>query len=68
MVHGTDENRVGLCLTCRHARVVESGRGSTFYLCRRSESDSRFVKYPPLPVRTCIGHEPKTESRAYEED
>jgi hypothetical protein len=62
VARGTDEVRVGLCLTCRHARVVESGRGSIFYLCRRSETDSRFVKYPPLPVRTCVGYEPKLET------
>ena len=62
MARGTEHDRVGLCHSCRHARVVQSARGSTFYLCRRSEKDSRFVKYPPLPVWTCIGYEVKTES------
>ena len=64
MAAGTNEDRVGLCGNCRHARIVESPRGSTFYLCRRSESDARFPKYPPLPVWTCIGYEPNSEPQA----
>ena len=39
---------IGLCATCRHARVVQSSRGSTFYRCRLAETDSRFAKYPRL--------------------
>ena len=68
MEPGTDQDRVGLCGSCRHARVIQSGRGSTFYLCRRSETDSRFAKYPPLPVWTCIGYEAKSETRPSESD
>ena len=45
----------GLCGVCRHARVVRTRRGSRFYLCRRSETDERFVRYPPLPVLRCPG-------------
>jgi hypothetical protein len=37
--------------------VVRSER-STFYRCRRSFTDARFPKYPPLPVLTCVGFEP----------
>jgi hypothetical protein len=29
-----------------------------FVYCRKSESDPRFPKYPPLPVLRCDGHEP----------
>jgi hypothetical protein len=47
----------GLCDTCAFARVVESSRGSRFVLCRRSETDSRFPKYPALPVLACGGYE-----------
>jgi hypothetical protein len=47
---------VGLCLTCRHARIVES-RTSRFWLCRLSASDPRFPKYPRLPVLACDGYE-----------
>ena len=51
--------RVGLCLQCKHSRVVESDRGSRFYLCQLSLSDPRFPKYPRLPVIQCTGHVPK---------
>jgi hypothetical protein len=47
----------GLCATCVHSRVIESKRGSVFRLCQRSETDSRFPKYPKLPVRECDGFE-----------
>jgi hypothetical protein len=47
----------GLCAECRHARPVVSGRGSTFLLCRRSESDPRYPRYPRLPVIACAGFE-----------
>jgi hypothetical protein len=46
----------GLCSTCEHARSVASARGSTFVLCARSQDDSRFPKYPRLPVVRCIGY------------
>jgi hypothetical protein len=50
--------RAGLCRTCRHARTITSGRGSTFLLCERSRTDPHFPRYPPLPVLRCAGHEP----------
>ena len=49
--------RFGLCDTCRHQRIVRSGRGSVFSLCRRSTSDDRYPKYPRVPVLECPGHE-----------
>lgn len=51
---------VGLCLSCRYARTIKSGRGTTFWLCRKSESDPRFPKYPALPVLECSGYEPES--------
>ncbi|MEP7049647.1 MAG: hypothetical protein ABJB12_04810 [Pseudomonadota bacterium] len=51
------QQRVGLCAICTHARVIESVRGSEFWLCERSKNDARFKKYPPLPVRACLGFE-----------
>jgi hypothetical protein len=48
---------VGLCATCRHARIIESRRGSRFWLCSRSRMDARFPRYPPLPVIRCAGYE-----------
>ena len=48
----------GLCGTCRHSRIVETRRGSTFRLCERSTTDPRFPRYPNLPVVQCSGYEP----------
>jgi hypothetical protein len=48
---------VGLCARCRHARTQTTKRGSTFWRCLRAETDARFVRYPPLPVRVCAGYE-----------
>jgi len=53
-----DARAVGLCATCIWVRIVTSRRGSQFYRCSRAESDPRFVRYPPLPVRACPGYEP----------
>lgn len=49
--------RVGLCAQCRHARRVDSAKGSTFWMCGRAATDPRYAKYPPLPVVRCPGHE-----------
>jgi hypothetical protein len=46
----------GLCATCGHVRLVESAKGSTFVLCMLSNTDSRFPKYPRLPVVACTGY------------
>jgi hypothetical protein len=48
---------IGLCRTCRHARVIGNRRGSQFYLCQLSETDPRFAKYPRLPVLRCVGYQ-----------
>jgi hypothetical protein len=51
------DHRSGLCASCVHARPVTSGRGSTFVLCGRSQSDANYPKYPRLPVTRCAGFE-----------
>jgi uncharacterized protein (TIGR00290 family) len=51
---------VGLCASCRHARVVESARQSRFWHCGRATHDARFSKYPRLPVHVCDGFEKTT--------
>jgi hypothetical protein len=58
-IEGADDDRlrVGLCVSCRYVEIVTSARGSTFYLCRLSDTDSRFQKYPALPVRSCAGYD-----------
>lgn len=45
----------GLCQTCQYGRRIESDRGSLFLMCKLSFEDSRFVKYPRLPVWVCSG-------------
>jgi hypothetical protein len=47
---------VGLCASCAHSRQIESERGSIFWLCRLSDTDPRFPKYPRLPVLSCPGY------------
>ena len=44
-----------LCERCRHVRVIENAKGSRFLLCRRSESEPAYPKYPPQPVVECRG-------------
>jgi hypothetical protein len=42
--------------------VINTPRGSTFYLCRLSETDPRFDKYPRLPVIRCAGYQKKLDA------
>ena len=58
----TQLHTFGLCANCIHARRIESAKGSEFLLCRLSESDPRFPKYPRLPVSACSGHTPQPSS------
>ncbi|HET7460931.1 MAG TPA: hypothetical protein VFJ82_06775 [Longimicrobium sp.] len=48
----------GLCETCRNVKVVETRKGSRFYLCTLSDVDPRFPRYPRIPVLQCIGYAP----------
>jgi hypothetical protein len=50
-------SRAGLCGSCVHARTIVSSHGSTFYLCRLSEVDPGFPRYPRLPVLECRGYD-----------
>ena len=56
-----NENEVGLCATCIWVQIVKSRRGSEFYRCKRADVDSRFVRYPALPVLRCPGYERRAE-------
>jgi hypothetical protein len=42
--------------------MIRSDRGTVFYQCGKSFEDSRFSKYPRLPVRTCTAYEPKAKA------
>jgi hypothetical protein len=52
-----ERRSVGLCSNCRFAKRIESGKGSRFFLCRRSESDPGYPRYPRLPILSCVGYE-----------
>src|ERR1700716_2584825 len=54
----------GLCTNCRHARRVQSGRGSGFVRGWPALSDARFEKYPRLPVLACAGYEGRDDPSA----
>jgi hypothetical protein len=47
----------GLCLTCRHALLNQTRRGTAYLRCGRSAWDERLVRYPRLPVIECAGFE-----------
>lgn len=47
----------GLCCHCAHVRVTGNRRGSRFRLCEMAKTDSRFQRYPLLPVLHCLGFE-----------
>ncbi len=48
----------GLCESCANVRIIETRRGSRFFLCQLSEVDPRFPRYPRTPVLQCIGYTP----------
>jgi hypothetical protein len=62
-----DPGYAGLCANCRHARRVQSDRGSVFLMCELALTDARFAKYPGLPVLSCAGYERKDDSSALAE-
>ena len=49
---------IGLCARCRFLRTQTTRRGALFFRCARADEDGSFVRYPPLPVLECVGHEP----------
>ncbi len=48
----------GLCTQCTFSKTIVSDRGSQFTMCQRSKLESRYPKYPRLPVRMCEGFVP----------
>ena len=47
----------GLCVSCRHAKLNETRRGTAYVRCTRAVWDSRLPRYPRLPVADCAGFE-----------
>ena len=58
---GPAQPGAGLCATCGHRRLVGNRKGSRFSLCRLSETDRRYPRYPRLPVLLCRGYEGQGE-------
>jgi propionyl-CoA synthetase len=56
----TGEVDRGLCARCRHMLVNRTRRATTYVRCARASWDERLVKYPHLPVVSCVGHEEPT--------
>jgi hypothetical protein len=51
------DETAGLCARCAHVRIVPGAARSLFYLCQLSRTDSRFPRYPRLPVTACAGYQ-----------
>jgi len=60
--------QVGLCENCKNVEIVSSRRGGQFYLCTLAARDSRFAKYPRLPVLNCPGYVDKSEGTARDQE
>ena len=56
-----------LCETCAWVREVVTPRGSRFLLCRLSQTDPAYPKYPPQPVARCEGYRKKEPAKGVEE-
>jgi hypothetical protein len=63
-LQGKSTVQPGLCENCVNARRIESDRGSIFVMCQLALIDSRFRKYPRLPVLSCAGYEAGGQSSA----
>jgi hypothetical protein len=44
-----------LCHRCVHVRVITSGKGSTFLMCK----EPQLPKYPAQPVKVCPAFAPR---------
>lgn len=50
---------MSLCHTCKYKSEVRSNRGSIFLMCKYSEINAAYPKYPPLPVLSCNAYAKK---------
>ena len=55
--HADIDARIGLCSVCLHAKLIGHPRGgAAYYQCGYSKVDSRYDKFPAVPVRFCEAH------------
>lgn len=52
-----------VCELCQHVKLVVSGTGSQFLMCRKSQTDKRFPKYPQQTLLQCPGFERRADSK-----
>lgn len=45
----------GVCRNCVYAKWLRTKSGGEILLCRLSETDATYLKYPPLPMLSCRG-------------
>ncbi|MFC6715399.1 hypothetical protein [Branchiibius cervicis] len=53
----------GLCLSCRHALIRPTKKGTVYLRCGLAATDDRFPRYPRLPVLQCAGFDPAASAR-----
>jgi hypothetical protein len=59
MSEDSRQERVGLCVRCKHVKLIRSDRGSVFYQCSRAAVDPSYARFPVLPKLECPGFEEK---------
>ncbi len=47
----------GLCGHCAFVHMNRTRRATTYFRCTRAAWDERLVKYPRLPVTSCVGYQ-----------
>jgi hypothetical protein len=62
-VSPTPRPPAGLCDSCRHQKVIRTGRGSEFSMCLLSRTDPSYPKYPRVPVLACPGYRRRSSTR-----
>lgn len=53
-----------LCEICQSMREVISAKGSRFLLCRLSQANPNYPKYPSQPIVRCEGFQSKENAAA----
>lgn len=59
-----EKTRVGLCAGCRHVKALQTKIGAAIYQCKLAAKDSRYRKFPMLPMVACVGFEKSVEEEA----
>ena len=61
--------QLGLCEKCAHARRIAHPRGEAdYWRCDVSERDTRYPRFPRLPVLQCDAYEEGTPNETHSLD